>query len=432
MILGYKPRASSTALDGIIYFDTQLIGVKMFVLEYKVKPASTQIQAIEEAIRTTQFVRNKVLRFWMDNRGVGKTEMFRYNTKLRAEYSFAKDLNSHACQTAVERVLRAVNRFFENCRNNIPGKKGYPRFKHNTRSVEYKVSGWKLSDCRKRITFTDKKNIGTLKLIGSREIYFYQPEQIKRVRILRRADGYYVQFAIKLAPRDTVEPIVPSQKAIGIDVGLKYFYADSQGAVIGNPRFYRSSEKRLNYANRLKSRKFVRGQKQSNNYLKARKRYARKHLTVSRQREEFAKRIALRLIQSNDLIVCEDLNVKGLVKNRRLSKSITDVAWSRFRYWLEYFGDKYGKVVIAVPPHYTSVKCSACGNKVKKTLSTRTHVCSCGYTAERDTNAAINILQLGLSRVGRTLTHAWGDLSSSSVGEILLGYDEPLNQESLS
>ena len=355
----------------------------------------------------------------MDNRSVGKTEMFRHNTFLRAEYPFVKELNSHACQTAVERVLRAVNRFFENCRNNKPGKKtgdinawgnpkrralGYPRFKHNTRSVEYKVSGWKLSDCRKRITFTDKKGIGTLKLIGSRDIYFYQPKQIKRVRILRRADGYYVQFSIKLDPRDTVKSIPPSQKAIGIDVGLKYFYADSQGSTVENPRFYRSSEKQLNRANRLKSRKFVRGQKQSNNYLKARQRYAKKHLRVSRQREEFAKEKALRLIQSNDLIVCEDLNVKGLIKNRRLAKSIGDVAWSKFRQWLEYFGDKYGKIIVAVPPHYTSVNCSSCGNKVKKTLSTRTHVCSCGYTADRDTNAAINILQLGLSRVGRTLT----------------------------
>ncbi len=408
----------------------------MFVLEYKVKPKPIQIQAIEEAIRTTQFVRNKVLLFWMDNRGVGKTEMFRYNTKLRAEYSFVKELNSHACQTAVERVLRSVNRFWENCRQNVPGKKGYPRFKHNTRSVEYKVSGWKLGDCRKRITFTDKKNIGTLKLIGSRDIYFYQPEQIKRVRILRRADGYYVQFSIKLDPRDTVEPIAPSHSCVGIDVGLKYFYADSHGEIVPNPRFYRKSSRQLNRANRQKSKKFRQGKIQSQNYRKARQRYARLHLKVSRQREEFAKRVALRLIQSNDLIVCEDLNVKGLVKNRRLAKSTkalaacSDVAWSTFKRWLEYFGDKYGKVVIAVPPHYTSVKCSNCGNQVAKTLSTRTHVCSCGYSADRDINAAINILQLGLSRVGRTLTNAWGDLSSSSVGEILLSYDESLNQES--
>ena len=397
----------------------------MFVLEYKVKPVQIQIQAIEEAIRTTQFVRNKVLRFWMDNRGVGKTEMFRHNTKLRAEYSFVKELNSHACQTAVERVLRAVNRFFDAARtrrssssttslpcsvrrNNIPGKKGYPRFKHNTRSVEYKVSGWKLSDCRKRITFTDKKNIGTLKLIGSRDIHYYQPEQIKRVRILKRADGYYIQFSIKLDPRDTVKPIAPSQKAVGIDVGLKYFYADSRGEIVANPQFYRKSEHQLNRANRQKSKKFRKGKPSSQNYRKARQKYALKHLKVSRQREEWLKKVALRLIQSNDLIVCEDLNVKGLVKNRRLAKSISDVAWSKFRHWLEYFGDKYGKLVVAVPPHYTSVKCSNCGNKVKKSLSTRTHVCSCGYTANRDTNAAINILQLGLiglSRVGRTLTN---------------------------
>ena len=85
----------------------------------------------------------------MDNRGVGKTEMFRYNTLLRKEFKFVEDLNSHACQTAVERVLKAVNRFYANCNNKVPGKKGYPRFKRNTRSLEYKVSGWKLSSDKK-------------------------------------------------------------------------------------------------------------------------------------------------------------------------------------------------------------------------------------------------------------------------------------------
>ena len=99
--------------------------------------------------------------------------------------------------------------------------------------------------------------------------------------------------------------------------------------------------------------------------------------------------MALRLIQSNDLIVCEDLNVKGLIKNRRLSKSISDAAWSKFRQWLEYFGDKYGKIIVAVPPHYTTQICSNCGNKIKKSLSTRTHICTCNYVADRDENAAI-------------------------------------------
>ena len=100
---------------------------------------------------------------------------------------------------------------------------------------------------------------------------------------------------------------------------MKYFYADSRGEIVKNPRFYRKSERHLNRANRQKSKKFRQGKPQSQNYRKARQRYALKHLKVSRQREEFAKRVALRLIQSNDLIVCEDLSIKGLVKNRRLS-----------------------------------------------------------------------------------------------------------------
>ncbi|PPT07671.1 Mobile element protein [Geitlerinema sp. FC II] len=393
----------------------------MFVLEYKVNPKPYQIEAINEAIRTTQFVRNKVLRYWMDNRGVGKAELFRYNTRLRKEFKFVEELNSHACQTAVERTLRAITRFYENCKNQVKGKKGYPRFKRNTRSVEYKISGWKLSEDRKHIVFTDKKGIGHLRLIGSRDLNYYHPEQIKRVRILRRADGYYVQFCIKLDPRLTVsKPLTPSQKAVGIDVGLKYFLADSQGNIEPIPQFYRKAEKRLKRLNRQKSKKFRKGQPQSQSYRKARQRYARQHLRVSRQREEFAKRVALRLIQSNDLVAYEDLNVAGLVKNRYLAKSISDAGWTLFRRWLEYFADKYGKIAIAVPPHNTSQNCSSCGEKVQKTLSTRTHVCPhCGFVADRDTNAAINILKLGLSRVGRTRIHASGEIPSWLVGEIL-------------
>jgi putative transposase len=373
----------------------------VFIYEYKVNPKPQQIIAINEAIRTAQFVRNKVLRFWMDNRGVGKTEMFRYNTRLRKEFKFVDDLNSHACQTSVERVLRAVNRFYDNCKKHVKGKKGYPKFKKNTRSVEYKVSGWKLSENRKHIAFTDKKAIGTLKLIGSRDLNFYQLEQIKRVRILRRADGYYVQFSVQLAPRDTVKSIAPSQKAVGIDVGIKYFLVDSRGNIEHNPHFYRQGEQQLNRLNRRKSKKFKRGKPQSKNYHKARCRYAIAHLKVSRQREEFVKRVALRLIKSNDLVAYEDLNVKNMVKNRHLSKSISDAGWSTFRRWLDYFGYKYGKITVAVSPYNTSQNCSNCGEKVQKSLSTRTHVCpQCNYVEDRDINAALNILQKGLSTQG--------------------------------
>jgi putative transposase len=409
-----------------MYLIPQVPVSNVFIYEFRVNPKPQQIDAINEAIRTAQFVRNKVLCYWMDNRGVGKAEMFRYNTLLRKEFKFVEDLNSHACQTATERVLRAVNRFYDNCKKQIPGKKGYPKFKKNTRSVEYKVSGWKLSENRKHITFMDKKGIGVLKLIGSRNLNFYQIEQIKRVRIVRRADGYYVQFSVQLDARDTVKSLIPSQKAVGIDVGIKYFLADSQGNIEPNPRFYRRGEQQLNRLNRRKSKKYhatcynsldqsnavaQKGKPQSKNYHKARCRYALKHLKVSRQREEFVKRVALRIIKSNDLVAYEDLNVKGMVRNRHLAKSIADAGWSTFRRWLDYFGYKYGKITVAVSPYNTSQNCSNCGEKVQKSLSTRTHVCPhCNYVEDRDINAAINILQKGLSTVGHTGAYKLGEM----------------------
>jgi IS605 OrfB family transposase len=276
--------------------------------------------------------------------------------------------------------------------------------------VEYKNSGWKLSDDRKKITFTDKKNIGTVKLKGTRDLNFYPIDQIKRVRIVKRADGYYVQFCINLDVREYAKPLEPTKKCVGLDVGLKVFYANSDGETVEIPQYYRKAEKRLNRLNRKKSKKFRKGQPQSNNYKKARKRYAKKHLRVSRQRKGFAQKEALRVIKSNDFIAYEDLNVKGMVKNSKLAKSINDVAWSTFRQWLEYFGFKYGKSTVAVSPHNTSQNCSNCGQKVPKSLSTRTHICPhCGYVEDRDINAAINILKKGLSTVGHTETNTLGE-----------------------
>ena len=160
----------------------------MLVMEYKAVVKKNQGIAINEAIRTARFVRNKVLRYWMDNRGVGKKaprpraadrrkgtlgkkELYRYNTQLRGEFKFVKELNSHACQASVENVERAIKRFFDNCKKNKPGKKGYPKFKKHSRSVEYKQSGWKLHPTNRRIKFTDKKGIGEVKLLGKWDIH---------------------------------------------------------------------------------------------------------------------------------------------------------------------------------------------------------------------------------------------------------------------
>jgi IS605 OrfB family transposase len=401
----------------------------MIVLEMKAVVKPSQCSAIDEAIRTVQFIRNKALRLWMDAKREDKIDKYslnKYCAVLAKQFKFADDLNSTARQASAERAWSAIARFYDNCKKGIKGKKGYPKFQKNNRSVEYKHSGGQLSEDRKKITFTDKKNIGTVKLKGTRDLNFYPIDQIKRVRIVKRADGYYVQFCINLDVREYAKPLEPTKKCVGLDVGLKVFYANSDGETVEIPQYYRKAEKRLNRLNRKKSKKFRKGQPQSNNYQKARKRYARKHLRVSRQRKGFAQKEALRVIKSNDFIAYEDLNVKGMVKNSKLAKSINDVAWSTFRQWLEYFGFKYGKATVAVAPHNTSQNCSNCDQKVPKSLSTRTHICPhCGYVEDRDINAAINILKKGLSTVGHTGTfgldpiNAWGEIPSGLVGYVL-------------
>ena len=407
----------------------------MIIYEFKVKGKDSQYRAIDEAIRTSQFIQNKCLRLWMDNKDsrIDKYALNKYCAVLASEFPFADELNSMARQSAAERAWGAIARFYDNCKKKIKGKKGFPKFKKNCRSVEYKTSGWKLSENRKAITFNDKKGIGRLKLKGTYDLNFYDIKQIKRVRLVRRADGYYAQFAIDINVRIETQP---TKQVVGLDLGLNYFIADSNGNVELAPRFYRKAEKQLNRANRKKSQKFSRNrskakERQSNNYHKARNRYARKHLRVNRQRKEYCKKLAYSVIQSNDLVAYEDLNVKGMVRNRHLAKSISDAGWYTFRVWLEYFGRKYGKVTIAVAPHNTSQNCSNCGEKVKKSLSTRTHVCPhCNYTEDRDINASINILKIGLSTVGHTGTYASGDLPSWAIGANLSSNGKSVNEES--
>ena len=304
--------------------------------------------------------------------------------------------------------------------------RGYPQFQKNNRSVEYKTCGWKLDlETRKHITFTDKNGIGRVKLVGTRDLHFYHPDEIKRVRLVRRADGYYCQFLINIEVKEELEP---TKKTIGLDVGLEFFYTDSDGHKEPNPRFFREGEQKLKQLQRRLSKK----QKGSSNCRKARQKLGKAHLRISRQRKEHAKRLARCVIRSNDLVAYENrrpspnsiragmrrriprLKVSNMVKNHCLAKSISDVGWYQFRVWLEYFAQKFGKIAVAVPPQYTSQECSSCGRIVKKSLSTRTHACECGANLDRDENAAINILRLGLRTVGRTETA--GPLSFSPTG----------------
>jgi putative transposase len=387
----------------------------MLVLEAKLKGKTEQYSLIDEAIRTALFVRNKALRLWMDVKGSDKYDLNKYCAVLAKEFDFAKKLNSQARQSSAERAWSAINRFFDNCKKKVSGKKGFPKFKKRGHSVEYKTTGWKLSEDRKYLTLTDDFKIGRLKLVGSRDLNFYQIEQIKRVRLVKRADGYYAQFCVDV---DRREEMKPTQTTIGLDVGLNHFYTDSKGEVVENPRFLRKSERQLKKLQRKVSKR----KKGSANRRKAIKRLARKHLQVSRQRKDFAVKTARCVVRSNDLIAYEDLQVRNMVKNHKLAKSISDASWSMFRQWVEYFGKVFGKVTVAVPPQYTSQNCSNCGKQVVKTLSQRTHHClHCGTVLDRDHNAALNILAIGLNRVGHTQINACGEFDLCQVDLSLLG-----------
>lgn len=243
-------------------------------------------------------------------------------------------------------------------------------------------------------------------------MHYYSPDEISRVRLIRRADGYYCQFLINAERKETLEP---TGNAIGLDVGLESFYTDSNGDKTENPRYLRKSEDKIKTCQRRLSCKT----KGSANREKARQQLAKAHLRISRQRLEHAKRLARCVIQSNDLVAYEDLRVSNMVKNHNLAKSISDAGWYQFRVWLEYFADVFGRVTVAVPPQYTSQECSNCGVVVKKSLSNRTHQCKCGCVLDRDHNASINILKSGLRTVGHTGTYACGDLTSTLVGESL-------------
>ena len=377
----------------------------MLIFEYKLRGNKEQYAAIDEAIRITQFIRNKCLRLWMDTRGINGYELNVACAQFAKEFPFASKLNSQARQAAAERAWFAIARFYDNCKTHKPGKKGYPRFQHDNRSVEYKQSGWKLEPDGKHITFTDGCGIGHLRLVGSKNqrIEEFPVKQIKRVRIIKRADGYYVQFALD-AERQIEH--LPTGNQAGIDMGLKDFLTFSSGNTVAHPRHLRKAEKRLKKLHRRLSRK----QKKSSNRKKARQALAKAYLKVSRQREDFARKTASTLVTSHDFIAYEDLKIRNLVKNRKLAKSISDASWGRFLSWLTCYGHVHNIPVIAVEPAFTSQDCSACGTRVKKSLSVRTHICTrCGLVLDRDHNAAINILA---KAVDRTAGHAETGLSS--------------------
>ncbi|WP_141540444.1 RNA-guided endonuclease InsQ/TnpB family protein, partial [Bacillus cereus] len=181
-----------------------------------------------------------------------------------------------------------------------------------------------------------------------------------------------------------------------IDVGLHAYAVLSNETIFENPRFLLQKEKQLKKAQRNLSKK----NKGSVNYRKQVERVRNLHEKVANQRKDFLHKLSYHLTQMYSVICIESLDIRNMVRNRNVSKSISDAGWGIFCKMLMYKCKKFGGLLVKVDPAYTSQDCSSCGNRVKKSLSIRTHICTkCGTVLDRDHNASLNILQKGLEQL---------------------------------
>ena len=274
---------------------------------------------------------------------------------------------------------------------------GLPRFKGKGRydSFIYPQSGFK---------FDSDSNILTLSKLGKIKVTLHRHVDgiIKRVNINRRPTGRrFVCFFVDHEPKK--QPFKFKDGAVvGVDVGLLSFAMLSNGEKIENQRFFRREAKELAKT----QRKFSAQEKKKGTPERAcaRKVVARMHERIANWRSDFAHQLSSHIVDRFGVIAFEDLNIKGMMHNGHLAKSIGDIAWRQFTTYTKNKAEEAGSIVVMVNPNNTSQQCSRCGVIIKKELKDCTHSCSCGLIMDRDENAAINILRRGLASIGeRTL-----------------------------
>jgi len=288
---------------------------------------------------------------------------------------------SQVLQDVLRRLDKSFKAFFR--RVKAGEEPGYPRFKGQGwyKSFTYPQVGFKLEGSKLALS-----KIGSIRIFKHREI----EGKIKTCTIKKDNLGHW--YAILVSEMEDVPEIEP-KTAIGIDVGLKNQVATSTGETIQYPRYYIQAEQKLAVAQRNLSRK----KKGSSNRQVAKIKVARLHQKVQNLRNEFLHQVSRKLVDSADLIVFENLNIQGMLKNHHLAKHIQDHAWGKLIQFTESKAAKAGKIVELVDARYTSQKCSQCGIIVPKTLADRTHLCpNCGLQMDRDINASMNIRTLGL------------------------------------
>ena len=315
--------------------------------------------------------------------------------ELRKGFEEYEQIHSHVLQDVAKRVDRAYQNFYRRVKEKKTGKMqkaGFPRFKPMTRyrSLTYPQSGFQIMENG----HLKLSKIGELRMFMHREIM----GEIRTLNISREQTGkWYASFFVM--PEKVANVSEETGKSIGIDVGLLNLATMSDGTVIANPHFIKQGEKRIRREQRRLSRK-VKG---SRNRRKYRIRVARAYEKVMNQREDFAHKLSNEIVKNNDLIVFEDLNIRSMVKNHHLAKSIADASWNTLVQYTIYKAESAGRELVLVDPGYTSRTCSRCGyRKESLGLWKRTFLCeSCGYEIDRDLNAAINIHNKGMEKVGR-------------------------------
>lgn len=359
---------------------------KAFV--YRLYTNRTQDRALSNLLDIARIFYNAALQerrdAWRCGIGLNYYDQANQLKEIRADNPWCAEINYSATQDILRRLDKTFKAFFRRCQQGE--KPGYPRFKGKDRfdSITFPSYG-------DGIRLTDRlyvQNVGQLRIKLHRPI----EGQIKTVTLKRLCGRWYAVFSCDIgeAPekQETTNPV-------GIDVGLESFAVISDGTVIENPRCLRKGEELLAARQRRLSKK-VKG---SHRRRKARLLVAKAHLKIKRQRLDFTHKTARELVQRYDLIAFENLNIRGMVRNHCLAKSISDASWGQFLQILSSKAEEAGCITIGVNPRGTSIECSYCGFPVAKTLSDRIHVCpNCGVSVSRDFNSSRNILRLGLSQ----------------------------------
>ena len=369
----------------------------MRTFEYRLYPNRAQRQQLMACLIESRGIYNEMLQALKAQYDTDGTFPSKYDLTAHFKGWGGEQVPATTVQTLADRLSKALTRFLQ--RKALGQPVGFPRFKTPNRWHSIQLRQYAPS--RDVWLDADEKHLHVPAKLGKLlKIKLHRPLVGIPVtaHLVLRADGHwYALIVCETAPQDRFGEAHPTQRAcehpaIGLDVGLKVFLADSDGGMVTNPRHYRRGQKRLGKAQHRSDRR----KKGSHRCRKAKREVAKQHLKIRRQRRDFHYKTANCYAERYSCICVEDLNIAGMVHNYSLAKSIHDAAWSAFLDILEDKAARAGHQVIRLPARFTSQKCSRCGAYVQKSLSVRTHRCqSCGLVEDRDVNAAKNIVQAG-------------------------------------